>query len=318
MAKPFMNPILDRGADPWMYKHTDGKYYFMITLGDRLELWASATLTDVKLAEKKTIWYPPSVGPGAKNIWAPEIHNIHGTWYIYFTASDGTGDKGRRIYVLENQSKDPMQGSWTEKGPVNTRYPGLDGTVFEQNGTLYFLYAGYGNFPEYGSAVYIAAMLNPWTLTGENVLLTKPEYDWEKQGGMAINEGPAILKRKDRIFMIYSASTTWSEDYSLGMLSAPKDSNLLCAGSWEKSPVPVFKKSVENNVFAPGHNSFVKSPDDSEDWIVYHAIGERAEPRLDAALRNTRVQRFSWKSDGTPDFGVPVAEGQSLQLPSGE
>lgn len=318
MAKTFMNPILDRGADPWMYKHTDGKYYFMFTLGDRLELWASNTLTGVKLAEKKTIWYPPSGGPGSKNLWAPEIHNIHGTWYIYFTASDGTGDNGRRIYVLENQSKDPMQGSWTEKGAVNTRYPGLDGTVFEQDGTLYFLYAGYGNFPEYGSAVYIAAMLNPWTLTGENVLLTKPEYGWEKQGGMAINEGPAVLKRKDRIFMIYSASTTWSEDYSLGMLSAPKDSNLLCAGSWEKSTTPVFKKSVKNNVFAPGHNSFVKSPDDSEDWIVYHAIGERAEPRLDTTLRSTRVQRFSWKPDGTPDFGVPVAEGQSLQLPSGE
>ncbi len=50
MAKAFVNPILDRGTDPWMYKHTDGKYCFAITLGNRLELWALDTLTGVKLA----------------------------------------------------------------------------------------------------------------------------------------------------------------------------------------------------------------------------------------------------------------------------
>ena len=33
-----------------------------------------------------------------------------------------------------------------------------------------------------------------------------------------------------------------------------------------------------DGVFGPGHNSFVKSPDGREDWIVYHAI-DVARPR---------------------------------------
>ncbi len=80
MTKVFMNPVLEQGADPWMYKHTDAKYYFMITLGNRLELWASAAMTGVGKGERKTIWIPPVSGPGSKDIWAPELHHIQGVW----------------------------------------------------------------------------------------------------------------------------------------------------------------------------------------------------------------------------------------------
>lgn len=319
MKKVFKNPIMDRGADPWIYKHTDNQYYFMVTLQNRIDIWKSECITDISKGERKTVWTAPAVGAGSKNIWAPEIHYIQGKWYIYFAASDGTGDKGRRMYVLENESQDPLKGIWIEKGAINTEYAGLDGTVLEHEGELYFLYAGYGNFPEYGSAIYIAKMKNPWTLCGQETLLTKPEFDWEKQGGMAINEGPVILKRNKKIFLIYSASTTWSEDYSLGMLTASENSNILLADSWKKSLLPVFKKSVKNKVLAPGHNSFTTSPDGIEDWIVYHAItGEASGVKLDTTLRSTRIQKFSWNSDGTPDFGVPVSADEDILLPSGE
>ena len=43
----------------------------------------------------------------------------------------------------------------------------------------------------------------------------------------------------------------------------------LSADSWTKSPSPVFQGTDE--VFSPGHNTFFKSPDGTEDWIVYHA-----------------------------------------------
>ncbi|MHA7581584.1 hypothetical protein ACX12E_14490 [Paenibacillus vandeheii] len=35
---------------------------------------------------------------------------------------------------------------------------------------------------------------------------------------------------------------------------------------WAKSLQPVFRKSIENNVYATGHNSFTTSPDGLEDW----------------------------------------------------
>lgn len=34
--------------------------------------------------------------------------------------------------------------------------------------------------------------------------------------------------------------------------------------------------------------------------------------------RVIRMQRFGWKSDGTPVFGLPVPSSQELAVPSGE
>ena len=53
--------------------------------------------------------------------------------------------------------------------------------------------------------------------------------------------------------------------------------NLLDSAAWKKSPQPVFTTSVQNKVFAPGHNSFFKSPDGNEDWILYHANSEAGQ-----------------------------------------
>ncbi|ACT00437.1 family 43 glycosylhydrolase [Paenibacillus sp. JDR-2] len=314
-AETFNNPIVANAGDPWVYKHTDGYYYYMCTRGNRLVLTQSASLTGLAGGRKQTIWTPEAGGPYSSNLWAPEIHFLNNKWYIYYTANDGGGDDTRRICVLENEQADPLEGEWAWKGALQTPVPGLDGTVLEMGEQLYFLYAGYGHFPDYGSAIYIMRMTNPWTLTGEQTMLTAPTLEWEKQGGMAINEGPVMLKRNGRVFLIYSASTTWSEDYSLGMLTMEDSADPMAADSWTKTMQPVFKKSVENGVYATGHNSFTKSPDDQEDWIVFHALHA---PGVETKHRATRIQKFGWHSDGSPDFGVPYGDTFALKVPSGE
>jgi len=315
MTATFRNPIVERAADPWMFKHSDGFYYFMSTQAGRLELTKSATLTGVAGGAKKTVWVPEEGGPYSRNLWAPEIHRLGDKWYIYFTANDGGGDDTRRICVLENGEADPTEGEWSWKGVVGTPVPGLDGTVMMHKGRLYFLYAGYGHYPDYGSAIYIARMSDPWTAESGHVLLSAPTLPWEKQGGMAINEGPVVLRRNGRVFLVYSASTTWSEDYCLGMLTMPEDADPMEASAWEKSPVPVFRKNVSEGVFATGHNSFTVSPDGREDWIVFHAL---PGPATELESRATRAQRFGWRPDGTPDFGKPFGDSRDLDVPSGE
>jgi GH43 family beta-xylosidase len=32
--------------------------------------------------------------------------------------------------------------------------------------------------------------------------------------------------------------------------------------------------------------------------------------------RTPRIQKFGWKEDGTPDFGIPVAAETALEVPS--
>jgi len=171
--------------------------------------------------------------------------------------------------------------------------------------------------------IYISKMKDPWTLEGKRVRISSPVYDWERHGELHdannpshvyVNEGPEFLQHSDKVFMIYSASGCWTENYCLGMLTAKANSDLLDSTSWTKHPSPVFTASVENGVYAPGHNSFFKSPDGKEDWILYHA---NAAPNQGCGThRSPRAQKFTWKKDGTPDFGIPIKMGIELAVPS--
>ena len=319
----FTNPLLPSGADPWCI-HKDGYYYYMNTTGHNLTVWKTDNIANLSNAEKKIVWTPPALGPYSKDIWAPEIHFLRGKWYIYFSADSGH-NSSHRLFVLENASKDPLQGTWEMKGKLTT--PGdkwsIDGSVFENNKQLYLIWSGWKGDVNGEQNIYLAKMKNPWTVEGKRVLVSAPTFDWETDGDLnnpndvshvSVNEGPEILKHANKLFLIYSASGCWTDTYSLGMLTANAGSDLMKASSWKKNHHPVFKQSPENRVYAPGHNSFFKSPDGKEDWILYHA---NDKPGLGCGrFRSPRAQKFTWNKDGMPDFGIPVSEGISLKIPS--
>jgi GH43 family beta-xylosidase len=324
LEKVYKNPIVIQRADPLIYKHTDGYYYFTASVPeyDRIEIRRSKTLQGLSEAETFTAWTKPDKGEMSHLIWAPEIHFIKGKWYIYFAAA-GNGEVtgitfNHRMYVIENNSEDPLTDNWVEKGQVRTGWESfaLDATTFEHNDKLYYVWAQEETEvePESHSNLYIAEMENPWTLKTKPVLLTKPELDWEIIR-FWVNEGPAILKKNGKIFLTYSASAT-DENYCMGMLTADENSNLLDATSWVKSQEPVFKTSWENGQYGPGHNSFTVSEDGTEDILVYHGRNYTeilGDPLYDPN-RHTRVEVIKWNEDGTPNFGVPSPDKNLEEL----
>lgn len=310
--KEFTNPIVLQRADPWVYKHTDGYYYFTgsVPSYDCIELRRAASIQELGAVLPKVIWKKHETGEMGAHIWAPEIHFINNKWYIYFAAGAAEAIWNIRIYVLENESADPMEGTWTEKGQVKTGWESfsLDATTFEHRGIRYLVWAQHD--PEIGgnTNLYIAPMENPWTIGGKQVMISRPDFEWEKIGYL-VNEGPAVIKRNGRIFISYSASAT-DYNYCMGLLSAPETGDLLNPDSWTKSPEPVFKTCVENSQYGPGHNSFTVSEDGSYDVLVYHARNykELQGSPLSDPNRHARAQRLNWNPDGTPDFGVPAAD----------
>ncbi len=80
--------------------------------------------------------------------------------------------------------------------------------------------------------------------------------------------------------------------------------SLLHSVTWQKSLQPVFDSSIINGVYAPGHNSFFKSPDEKRDWILYHANFKPGNGC--GRFRSPRAQKFGWNKDGTPNFGEPL------------
>lgn len=316
----FTNPVVRDAADPWVVYHK-GNYYMTRTVGWGVAVRKSPTLAGLADAPETPIWR--GAGPGfesyTRDVWAPEIHFLRGKWYAYFTATDGP-DANRRVFCVASEGDDP-QGKYTWKGkvePPSESFYAIDGTVYERptDKSLFFLWSG-RDPQNTGSAqnIYIAPMSDPWTVSGPRVRLSTPQFDWERKGWL-VNEGPEILYKNGKTFVVYSASGGTTPDYALGLLTNT-DGKLLDAASWSKSDKPVFAQydGPEGHVYTPGHNGFFQSPDGKESWIFYHGKEEK-DGRWSG--RHARAQQFTWKSDNTPDFGHPIPAGVALAVPSGE
>lgn len=329
----YPNPFILHRADPFIYKHTDGMYYFTASYTDmehNLEgkyqylyiiLRRSATLgglADGSGAYEEIVVYerkPIAGGTLSPHIWAPEIHYIEGNWYIYYTTTISDESSWRiRPHCLECRDRDPFCGTWELKGPVVTEVKddiaftdfSLDHTHFEHKGKHYFLWAQKTNNT---SDIFIAQLSNPWTLCTPAVRLSHPEYAWELHG-FPVDEGPGVIKHGDKIFLTFSGSGT-DALYCVGLLYAEETADLLDAASWKKLPYPVFQSSRATGQFGLGHNSFTRSDDDTEDLIIYHGRQEERylaeedyQPLYDAG-RNASVGKIYWDEDGMPNFSVP-------------
>jgi GH43 family beta-xylosidase len=319
----FHNPLLPTGPDPWVITR-NGFYYYMNTTGKNLTIWKTRDITDLAHAQKKVVWTPPATGPYSHDLWAPELHLLDGKWYIYFAADAGQNES-HRTYVVENASADPLEGTWTFKGKVAdaTDKWSIDSSVFEDKGQKYMVWSGWEGDTDGEQRIYIAHMKNPWTIDSKRVMISYPQYPWERVGDLPdrpamphvnVNEGPEILTHGQDIFLVYSASACWTDYYELGVARTKSGANLLDSASWKKFDHPFFKQDREAEVFGPGHNGFFKSLDGKEDWIIYHA--NPAPNQGCGSHRSPRIQPFTWNADGTPNFGKPISTRIAIKKPS--
>lgn len=312
----FTNPLNNSGPDPWM-TYYEGSYYLAATTwGDAskgLTMRKADSIAGIKTAEPVQI-YQDSTPDRCCNFWAPEFFLLDGPngprWYGYFTGGAAGDDfvETQFQHVIESEDSDPM-GPYTYKGKLVERNA-LDGTVLQLNSEMYAVYSVWNETQD----LAIKLMSSPWETVGKETTLSEPTYDWERQDG-TVNEGPIALQRDGKTFIIYAASACWGPNYKLGMLTYT-GGDPLNVSSWDKQAEPLFQREDANSVFAPGHNTFFKSPDGSEDWIVYHANDKESD--VCDMGRTPRIQKFTWNEDGTPYFGIPVSEHTELTVPAGE
>ena len=308
----FDNP-LGAGADPWV-TYWNGYYYLARSQGNAVWINRAASLEDIHTnsGRSQTVlaWSAPSGTNYSRQIWAPELQRIDDSWYIYVAASDGD-NATHRMQVLQRTGTDPF-GQFTylnQLAPTTDRWA-IDGTSFEWNNTLYFVWSGWEGTTNGQQNLYIAQMRNPWTVLGERSLISSPQFSWEKFG-LPINEGPQILIHDGQLHIIFSASGYWTKQYALGRLTYNGTGSLLSANSWTKVSQPVFAATTQ--IKGTGHASFTTSPDGTEHWIVYHA---HANPTVFNEDRVIRMQPFEFRSDGTPNFGTPITPGVQLSVPA--
>ncbi|HYQ59263.1 MAG TPA: family 43 glycosylhydrolase, partial [Draconibacterium sp.] len=291
---------------PWVHKTDDGTYYLIATAPeyDRIVIRKASTINGLKEAQEKVVWRKHETGDMGAHIWAPELHRIDGSWYIYFAAGEADNVWNIRMWVLSNTSDDPMTGEWKEEGRIESDIESfsLDATTFEHKGKRYLIWAQNVRGGGHGTALVLSEMENPTTLTGPELVITEPLLNWERQK-YNVNEGPAVIKHGGRIFVSYSASAT-NHFYSMGLLWIDEDADILDIKNWHKSPGPVFYTNDEMKRYGPGHNSFTTSEDGETTIMIYHArdYKEIQGPELNDPNRATRARPVQWTEDGFPDF----------------
>ena len=302
-----VNPLLRPPAQDPQVTYHEGNYYYCESSSQGVFLRVSPEFSGLGQAPARRVWAPEARGPMSKNIWAPELHILDGKAHIYFAADDGD-NAHHRMGVLVAETDDAA-GAYRLAGVLETDGWAIDGTVLTlDDGRRYFIWSGWPGKKDGRQNLYIAAMRSPTELAGSRVLIKEPDQPWERRA-MPICEGPQILRRGGKTFLIYSASGSWTADYCLGML-ALEGADPLNSAAW-KPEGRVFARNAFG--WGVGHCDFVRSPDGSEDWLIYHA-----KTRLEDGWgdREVRAQPFTWDARGLPVFGEPADPRVPLTHPA--
>src|SRR5438309_1119931 len=173
----FTNPLLPSGPDPWVIQQ-NGFYYYTHTLGNKIALWKTQKIEDLKNVVPVTVWTASINTAYSSDVWAPELHYIDNKWYIYFAADSSGVNSTHRLYVLENDAADPTTGTWTFKGKIApvTDNLAIDADVFTYNGISYIVWSGWQGNADGEQDIFIAKLSDPSTIQGDRVMIAKPTY----------------------------------------------------------------------------------------------------------------------------------------------
>ncbi|MDP4276103.1 MAG: family 43 glycosylhydrolase [Bacteroidota bacterium] len=294
-------------------------YYYAVNAEancSKIVVYKSDKLETLYDSPKVIVWEAPAGTDHSEAIWAPYLQYIQGSWYIYYTATWNEVLQYHRMFVIKSDSQDP-QSHYSDCGSVyasNTDFYAIDGKVIIKptDGSMYFVWSGASRLPY--QSIYIAPMDSPIHISGKAVLISGSMASWENE----VHEAPAYLYRNGKSIIVYSTGqllNAGAAGYKMGMLTNI-DGNYLNATSWKKSDTAVFQcwNGTGGRVYAPGACCFIKSPDGTEDWMIYHA----KHFADDQYNREIRAQKFTWDSADHPLFDHPVPAGIVLAVPSGQ
>ena len=312
LAKGYGDPVIF----PW-----EGKWHFLGT-NDNLddiglyirEADSVEGLFAPGVREHLILPFDPARG-FEQTFWAPEWHLIGGEAYILFAVSGHAWGPQCHLMKLKKGGSVIRAEDWEDPVPV-VRQDGsplsadgitLDMTCIQVQSGTYMVWSyrrHIGTPMDTGSMLYIATVdpREPWRLTSEPVLLTRPLYGWENVAGTINNEGPHALVRDGRVWLAYSGGSANAYTYALGLLSADGGDDLLRLSAWEKSIAPVLTFHSVPGEYGPGHNSFFV--DEQGDWMIaYHA-----ETGIAEHLRCDGIRRVHFRRDGSPYLQMSVEE----------
>ena len=291
-AETFVNPVAN-GADPFVFKDTDGTYYLYVTSGGSYgyRVYSSTNLVEWEAQgyclRRDDVYVDETVlndaGTAVKySFWAPEVMKQGDKYYMIYSCQEHLG-----IAVADS----PL-------GPFKTYSDGylfddmaIDGHFFrDDDGKLYVYFVSVGSWNLNGDRVsrgnnIWGGPFNLETLSFESGYprLFVPYDTYANNGfdGDAVAEGPEMLKHNGKYYLTYSASGYTDPEYAVHYATSTSPT-----GPFTKySGNPVFITDDPNqrdtsgaHLYGTAHHCFTTSPDGKEMIIVYHAHRSGSDP----------------------------------------
>lgn len=301
----YSNPLPVKFGDPYILSASDGKYYMYGTGGVEkgFGAYSSENLADwhyegqVYSGDTPESWTE-------KNYWAPEVYEIDGKYYLFFSADwkvNPTNElENFRIGVAVADKPTGPFKEVSDKPLFDPGYPIIDANILQHNGKTYLYYSRccYKNpvesevadwaraqnlFDEIEESwVYGVEISNDFTsVIGEPVLLLQPpskmddaQTEWESRSVTSgeVNrrwtEGSFAFEHDGKIYMMYSANFFGGQNYAVGY--AVSDHPLGPFVKAENNPVLEKNTAIGGDVTGTGHNMMFRSKDGQKMYTVYH------------------------------------------------
>lgn len=238
------------------------------------------------------------------NYWAPEIARIDGMFYMYYSL--GFGDKGHHLRVATSFT---AYGPYVDTGVLLTNpfaCPfAIDASPFQDaDGDWYLFYArdflDTQDNARVGTGIVVDKLMGPTKLAGEPKVVLRAHHDWQRFMHDRIIygavydwhtlEGPCVRKRNGRYWCLYSAGRWENNTYGIDYASADHVLGPYITGDNAKGPRLLH--TVPGVLIGPGHNSVISGPDDTTEYIVYHAWN------VEMSKRQMCITRIEWTSKG--------------------
>lgn len=289
-----------------------GGTYYLFATGRGIAFWTSPdrehwTRREPVFAEPPA--WTDDVVPGFEGrIWAPDIVQHEGTFYLYYSVSS-FGENASAIGVATSPTLDPDDPAyaWTDHGIVVESVPGRDlwnaidpNLMFDEEGTPWLVF---GSFWKGIKLVRLSDNLTELSAEDEWHTIAARHRYWkldERDAGDAMNgaiEAPYIVKRGDYYYLFASwdlccrgAESTYkvvvgrSKDITGPYLDKEDQPMRLGGGSLV----------VEGNArwAGVGHNAVITA--DGTDYLVFHGYDRSNDGRSRLWIREIEWGPFGW------------------------
>jgi beta-xylosidase len=326
---PYQNPMKDgltgkplSCPDPSVTKVHRGDWnYFLVCTSDNARnafpIWMSEDLVHwypngyVFPYRHQPWWAAPSDGRTRNGVfWAPSIYRLNGHWQVYFAAVYNNASHALGKVALPTGTM--VLGVATAsalKGPWHTHllhYPGqfnalnavaaqersggdIDPGVVRdpRTGRLYIFWAEQQRQIWQGALSPDGLSIDPHIQLAFGV---SQEWECDPLDSLCTIEGPEPFYHDGRVYVMYSAASTWDQTYAVGVASAPEALNP--AEPFVKHPSPILRTA--NGFLGPGRTSHPVIGPRGQSLILYHALVKRVPPHHYSGARTLMLGTFNW------------------------